>query len=273
MSGNAGAFDRDVVRLAVRYRPNADVLVAQATDFKKAAVQRDEPDADTTLEWVRRPDGTRNLVGLRLMFAAKRAAGGRLSPSLPDELDERLGHFVNKLSGLGDIDADPLMRTETDIEMPTAALMLPDDLSLADAMTLQPSSSPLASPMDSLVSAMSFGPPEPAGSDTSPAELAAALLDLADAIDTTDPHADPLPTSRLVNALRELASTLAASEGLTAPGASAAARLVNRGGTPLTAGERDLLADILLKLDDAEQWDEALARLEDLADRLGSEPS
>lgn len=263
MSRGAGTPERDAVRLDVRYRPSADVLMGQVahrtTDVAGEAVQRDTPDADTTLEWVRRPDGVRHLVGFQVLFAAARAAEGRLSPSLPDGLDAQLVPVVRSLASPGRA-PDPLLRSEVELEVPAADLELPSDL-LGD---LERRSE--ASVGRHFMVTLSSATPHTTGR-ASPDAVGAALDELAAVIDAV-PEADEVPTGRLVGTLDSLGETIATSGGLTAPGCSAAARVALRGGTPLTAGERRTLAHLLHQLDDHDQWASAIAGLRQLTTRL-----
>jgi hypothetical protein len=280
MTRGPGAPHHDVAHLAVRYRPSADLLMAQvadrAEDIPDAAVQRDTPDADTTIEWVRRPDGTRQLVGLQVVFAATRAAEGRLSGALPADLDARLRPVVRSLAGFpGDLvdgsdtppASDPLARNDLALEVPTDELVLPTDL--GDSTTLLDLDAVMS---NDLVDAMRIDLNDP-GPPRSPASLAEALDALADGI-TAIPDADALPTRRLTRILHELADAIVSTGGLPAPGVSAAARAAVRGGTPLTAGERTTLADLLRQLDDPGQWDDAEEGIRALTARLtdGGQP-
>ena len=261
MTPGSGAPDDDVVRLAVRYRPSADVLLAQVTgadaDVTHKAMSRETPDADTTIEWVRRPDGVRHLVGLQVLFASARAAEGRLSPALSDDLDARLRPVVRALS-LSAEASDPLVRTDVELEVPAGDLDLPDDLVAAD---LKPRPRTTAG-----THALSVALGERARR-ASPEEVGAALDGLAAVIDAV-PDADEGPTARLVRTLDGLGETIAAGGGLTAPGCSAAARVALRGGTPLTAAERRTLAELLHQLDDPDQWAAAIDGLGRLTARL-----
>lgn len=284
MTRGPGAPHHDVAHLALRYRPSADLLMGQvadrAADIADEAVQRDTPDADTTIEWVRRPDGTRQLVGLQVVFAASRAAEGRLSEALPADLDARLGSVVRSLAGLpGDLvdrsdtpaATDPLARNDLELEVPVDELVLPDDLGdLADLMTLNPSTIHLMT-ADALTTYPADGSDD--GPNATPESLADALDALADAI-AAIPDADALPTRRLTRILHELADAIVSTGGLPAPGVSAAARAAVRGGTPLTAGERTTLADLLRQLDDPDQWDDAESGIRTLTARLtgGGQP-
>lgn len=272
MTHGRRARDSDVVHMSVRYRPSADVLVAQVDDVSDPAVQRDKPDADTVIEWVRRPDGSRRIVGLQVLFAAARTTQGRLSPSIPDALDARLRPIVRSLAGLDGTDftlpvpsslgaspspGDPLSRSDLNLEVPTHELELPsdlDDLALLSLLSLHTLSNSI---MNS----------EPVGASHA-AGVARVLSDLANAIGDGANDADPAPTTRLTTVLRELASTIGASGGLASPGCSAAARVATRGGTPLTAGERTTLATLLGELDNPEQWPNAIEGLQQLTDRL-----
>jgi hypothetical protein len=269
MTHGRRARDSDVVHMSVRYRPSADVLVAQVDDVSDPAVQRDKPDADTVIEWVRRPDGSRRIVGLQVLFAAARTTQGCLSPSIPDALDARLRPIVRSLAGLDDTDfalpipnslgaspspGDPLSRSDLNLEVPTDELELPsdlDDLALLSLHTLS----------NSIMNSEPVGASHAAG-------VARVLSDLANAIGDGANDADPAPTTRLTTVLRELASTIGASGGLASPGCSAAARVATRGGTPLTAGERTTLATLLGQLDNPGQWPDTIEGLQQLTDRL-----
>jgi len=278
MTRGPGAPHHDVAHLAVRYRPSADLLMAQvaarADDILEEAVQRDTPDADTTLEWVRRPDGTRRLVGVQVVFAAARASEGRLSEALPVDLDARLRSVVRSLAGppgdlVDGIDTpaatDPLARNDLELEVPVDELVLPDDLGdLVDLMRLNPSTIRLST-ADALTPHPADGPDGP---HATPESLAEALDSLAGAI-TAIPDADVVPTGRLASLLHELADAIVSTGGLPAPGVSAAARAAVRGGTPLTAGERTTLADLLGQVDDTDQWAGAEAGIRALTERLG----
>ena len=265
MTGGRGASQEDTVQLSVRYRPSADVLIAQVNDVADEAVQRDRPDADTTLEWVRRPDGSRHLVGLQVLFASARADRGQLSPAISERLDERLLVLMDTLDNGGDASRNPLTSTALEIEVPDAELVLPDDLTnfyVAD---------PDLELGVGIVHEMVSDPDLPdiwSDDGTDPGDVGDALVDLADAISTCDADADADPTARLIATLRELAGTIRRSGGRTAPGCTAAARVALRGGTPLTARERKQLADLLDSLDDPTQWADVVEGIDDLTARL-----
>jgi len=238
------------VQVSVRYRPSGDVLLAQVDGVPDGAVRTDTPDADTTIEWVRRPDGTRHLVGCKVLFASVRAAEGRLSPALPPALDEQLRSLVTGVTGSLPEASDPMARHHLDVAVAARDLELPGDLSALDAPT------PLAAPVT--------GRPEEA------ADLAGALTAVASGLDAAlATGTDPGPSERLARALRELASTVAGAGGLTAPGCAAAARVAARGGTPLTARERKRLEAVLAGLDDPDTWAAAANTLTVIASRLG----
>lgn len=265
MTGGRGASQEDTVQLSVRYRPSADVLIAQVNDVADEAVQRDRPDADTTLEWVRRPDGSRHLVGLQVLFAAARADAGQLSPAISERLDERLLALMDTLDNGDDASRNPLASTALDIEVPDAELVLPDDLTNFYV------AGPDLEVAVGFVREMVSGPDLPdiwSDDGTDPGDVGDALVDLADAISTCDADADADPTARLIATLRELAATIRRSGGRTAPGCTAAARVALRGGTPLTARERQQLADLLDSLDDPTQWADAVEGIDDLTARL-----
>jgi hypothetical protein len=266
MTGGRGASQEDTVQLSIRYRPSADVLIAQVNDVADEAVQRDRPDADTTLEWVRRPDGSRHLVGLQVLFAAARADAGQLSPAISERLDERLLVLLDTLDNGDDASRNPLASTALEIEVPDAELVLPDDLT--DFYVADPS--PALTVMFSSHSMVARPDLPDIWSDdgTDPGDVGDALVDLADAISTCDADADADPTARLIATLRELAATIRRSGGRTAPGCTAAARVALRGGTPLTARERKQLADLLDSLDDPTQWADAVEGIDDLTARL-----
>ena len=263
MTGGRGASQEDTVQLSVRYRPSADVLIAQVNDVADEAVQRDRPDADTTLEWVRRPDGSRHLVGLQVLFASARADWGQLSPAISERLDERLLVLMDTLDNGDDTSRNPLASTALEIEVPDAELVLPDDLT--NFYVADPD---LDVPIE-FVREMVSDPDLPdiwSDDGTDPGDVGDALVDLADAISTCDADADP--TARLIATLRELAATIRRSGGRTAPGCTAAARVALRGGTPLTARERQQLADLLDSLDDPTQWADVVEGIDDLTARL-----
>jgi hypothetical protein len=158
-----------------------------------------------------------------------------------------------------------LASTALEIEVPDAELVLPDDLTNFYV------AGPDLEVAVGFVREMVSGPDLPdiwSDDGTDPGDVGDALVDLADAISTCDADADPDPTARLIATLRELAATIRRSGGRTAPGCTAAARVALRGGTPLTARERQQLADLLDSLDDPTQWADAVEGIDDLTARL-----
>ena len=280
MTHGSDARKGNTVLISIRYRPSADVLIAQVNDVVDEAVQRDTPDADTTIEWVRRPDGSRYLVGAQIMFAAARAASGGLSPALPRELDARLSAVV--ASHADDSRTDPFALSALDIDVPEIALELDDDL---DEGRDQPATTGSRTPhsdrtdfvAEIFTAAMTTDPdadidwPGDDVDNSGATEVNDALVALAHAIETNTADADPIPTMKLVTTLRELGSVLGRSGGRSAPGCSAAARLALRGGTPLTARERTTLAKQLDQLDDPRQWAGVTPALQSLTRHLNGD--
>jgi hypothetical protein len=295
MSKRAGDAPGESVPVSIRYRPTADVLIIQVDNVTDEAVQHTTPDADTTIEWVRRPDGSRYLVGAQILSASARAERGRMSADLPKKLDARLRKVVVTLAG-ATTDAGPLSKSFTEITVPETELALPDDLKpkshlvrgisrptkIAPDIVLY-TKLPPPNPLDASLlrsddetfrnitadfTAPAWGDWDADDLGDAPNDLAHALSALAEAIETMTIDADPVPTMRLVTSLRELGSVIQRSEGKHAPGCSAAARLALRGGTPLTSRERARLAKLIAQLDDPKQWASITLKVQRFTDRL-----
>jgi hypothetical protein len=245
--------DADALEVMVRYRPSADVLSASVPTANDSVVHRDEPDTDTVVEWVRRPDGRRMMVGAQVLFASARAKQGKLGHNLP-------AAFASLVTtGFANDDESDHVSTLA-LESNSMRLM-PDELLLADDLSLPGDQSLAASP-----------PPRATAVVT--AALCTSLDGLVDALVDSTPHADAGPTDQLAQALEELADTLDHGEGLPAPGAAAAAQAAVRGGIPLTASERRTLAHALDNLDDPDLWPTATTQLNALAALLaGQKPA
>lgn len=237
--------ESDALEVQVRYRPSADVLSASVPLARATLVQRDEPDTDTVVEWVRRPDGRRMMVGAQLLFAAARAQHGSLSDALPPPFAQVI---IDELAGHDTTEGDIARLHDLTVAMHPRDLLLTDDRSLPDQQT------PVS--------------PAPSATRLTTELLCDQLGDLADALADSSPHADPGPTDRLVRALSELADTLDDGGGLAAPGATAAARAAVRGGVPLTAGERLALETILSNIDHVDRWPSVTDQIADLTVRV-----
>jgi hypothetical protein len=292
MSKRAGDTPGESVPVSIRYRPTADVLIVQVDNVTDEAVQHTTPDADTTIEWVRRPDGSRYLVGAQILSAAARAERGRMSADLPKKFDARLRKVVVTLAG-ATTDAGPLSKSFTEITVPDTELALPDDLKPkaqrvrglstrigpSVKMMMRPEADPPVAwrhggddedfrSITADFTAPAWGDWDADDLGDAPNDLAHALSALAEAIETMTVDADPVPTMRLVTSLRELGSVIQRSEGKHAPGCSAAARLALRGGTPLTSRERARLAKLIAQLDDPKQWASITLKVQRFTDRL-----
>lgn len=267
-------------RVELRYRPGTDVLIGlvlpaddNADDTAPATVSDtgseghdpsadellEQPDADLSLTWRRRPDGDM-LSSFSLLHASRRLPSSDILDLAPTLLDgaRRLVHES--------LTAQP-------VDDPSVELTLDGSSSpYADAIATSRRSdvSAIDVPRDDLrrrrtIDVAAFDP--------------VAAHDLAEAISRVISAIDHLPSpvteleshrsSHLLVTLYELADVFRHSAGRVSPGASAAARDAVRGGLPLSRSEQTQLRDILVLVDDPATWPRAVQALASLADSLG----
>jgi hypothetical protein len=120
-------------------------------------------------------------------------------------------------------------------------------------------------------------PPRAASRDApAAAELALHLGRVADAVRTWGPAGDineAAHNDELTSLLRELSSTIGSSNGLTSPGARAAAQRALERSRHLPDERYELLARGLRDLDDRRSWRRALESFEAATDERGRHPA
>lgn len=239
------------VQVQLQYRPGPDVLAGQLHIRGAEAARRSEqsPDADTTFEWAHLPNG-RHLVSFHVIHAAARLESGPLPlpPSLHQSVQRLVQTAQQAISGA----TDPVARL-TSRAAATATVPLP------------------SVHVDRLPS------PRAAARDAPAAEqLSLRLRRVADAVHSWSPAGDideAAHNDELTSLLRELSSTIGSSNGLTSPGARAAAQRALERSRHLPDERYELLARGLRDLDDRRSWRRALESFEAATDERGRHPA
>lgn len=239
------------VQVQLQYRPGPDVLAGQLHILGAEAVPRSEqtPDADTTFEWVHLDEGL-HLTSFHIIQAAARLESGPLP--LPPVLHQSVQRLVNTAQQAISGTTDPVTRIT----------------SRAAATTTVPLSSVHIDRM----------PPPPAAARDAPAadQLSLRLRRVADAVHSWSPAGDideAAHNDELTSLLRELSSTIGSSNGLTAPGARAAALRALERSRHLPDGRYELLARGLADLDDQRSWRRAIEAFDAATDERGRHPA
>lgn len=227
-----------VATVNLRYRPLGDVLAAEVRVPGRHR-RREEPlDADVTLVWAEREDGTTVLAGLQILRASRCAR--RLVEAVPAPLADAAVALVERGErGLATVDS--VARRARAVIDATVALPV-------DALALR------AHPVTD--------EPRPANAT----EVADAFRALARSV--RDAHlvsdvTDPVASAVLAAALDELA--LGVASGRPAPGAAAAVLTAVRGRIPLTTAERIDLRSVVVATNDVDGWADAPRRLRHLS--------
>jgi hypothetical protein len=227
-------------RVALRYRPGADVLSGQIHlgEVGDHTLVTDTPDADTSVVWATTVDGSPadHLVhSFHLVFAAARFAEGRLP--LPAALQPVVESLITTAHhALHEVD-DPLARARATA---TANTQLP-------LSQLRRSALPALGTVES-----------PPGHDA--AAVSRSLQQVADAVQSRVPVPsadDDTTTDHLARLLRELGSTLHHRPGRTAPGTTAATAAAARATSGLTDHELHQFHDALEQLLAPANWSAA----------------
>lgn len=271
----------EVARLALRYRPLADVLIGmvdpdhppddhRANSGAVVSTRAEALDADARLVWSAPEDGetdarSETLHSFELVHARTRwEAHGltMLHPGLAEACIAEVRRHTAEMEQQPDAGARLTYRGQSTIELPRVWL--------ARTATTASASKP--------------------GSQAHALQVARALEAFADGIEYALAHAAPtvfhdeygnhyageLDIERTIaeraitmcSAARELACAIADHDALPAPGTSAAARRAVRGGLPLTAGERRQLLQALSDIDDPSIWPDVASSIQSIAHAL-----
>lgn len=236
-------FDRVEVRL--RYRPAGDLLIGE-TRFDGVDDVTDEPDADTSITWVRRPDGNgapseRYLSSFSIIGAQRRFRDQR-----PDFLPDSVWTTARSMfHALPVSSAGSSARFEARSEARVVVAF--DDLRQVSESE-RSLDSDVASARALASSLRDFG-----------SSVRLAL----DSYDTTDPEIGT-PARRFLDGVDSFASLVAAHRR-SAP--SSVADVIDnlRGGLPLSETERRRLRRALERANDPQQWKTVAHELNNLA--------
>lgn len=232
-----------MVQMQMEYRAMDDVLSGSVpSDAPLDARHHEELDADTFVEWASGDTGDRRLVSFRMLHARTRANDDLGFDRLPEPIRRGALEFFRSWS-MPDVMESPA-GPDHDDALDTGALAMPLlQLSLDERPAVR------GDRLDA----------EMVGDELR--RLAKVMIDLPGT-----PDEDRV--TRFVYAVSELATALEFSDGLAAPGATAAVRAAVRGGVPLTSGERVLLVKLLDDLDDPTVWNDVARRLESFVNQL-----
>ena len=228
-----------MVSMRMEYQPMGDVLSGSVpSDAPLEGRHHEELDADTFVEWAHDDSGDRRLVSFRMLHARTRTDDEQTLDRLPEPIKASAREFFIAPT----IQAFRVQPSPDSIDIGELAVPLAQ-LTLADISAVR-------------------------GTALDAEMLADELHRLSDALDDLPGSVDEVRVQRLAHALRELASALELSEGLAAPGATAAVRAAVRGGVPFTSGERRAFLELIDQLDDPTTWPAVVRSLETFIDEF-----
>jgi hypothetical protein len=278
-------------RLRLRYQPSSDVLTGQIEPPEASTISGTEiserPDADLSLSWRATSEGPQ-LARFHLLHASHRLASRNVDHLAPSVLNAATT-FIDRIR----LDDSVTTTEESPGRHHTVRARADRFPSLDDTDLMAQAIAELSHasdirvdrPFHELMSRSEVAIEVPSSdlrrrtAAVDPSELDAtaarrvgnAVSRLAAALERQPIPSHPLEAHRLTSlifALQELAGALETSNGLTAPGASAAARESVRGGLPFTRNEQQALKSALSDLDDRRRWAEAVDALDLISQSL-----
>jgi hypothetical protein len=280
------------VMVRLRYRPASDILTGTVELDGLPVLETIETahDADSTVHWARivdpdtscpDPNDTSDtlevLSSFHLIHARALSQAGSL-PGLPAELVTHIESVIR--SGLSSLrhDAPTLervqARSEAAVALSLRQLRRPDEGALY--APAQWSSDPgerrqASASLRRLSSALSSPPPPDLDESLSSPQWLAASTRRAVRSAPPAPSRATERSTRVARLIDELATVLDTSDGLAAPGTSAAAALAADDDQSLSPGDREILGRALRSMATPTSWHQASRDLDSIAEHLEHE--